>query len=723
MTNSRDDFSGKTIRILQERVAHRCSNPDCRAPTSGPNTIETKATRIGVAAHITAAAKNGPRYNPNLIPKQRKSIENAIWLCNICSRKIDSDINRYTVDVLFEWKEKAENTAREELGKPNFDLDSINRKLIDIERMFESMNKEPAEIQNVKDKYEKELLILREAIKELREEADKNKTEKALEAFKEGNFSKLRRLYAEINKKNQEKQKDFYSSDLVFKPAGREPERKLVFLSYAHDDLKKVREVYEGLKKRKVNIWFDREDLGLGKWYQQIMRQISLSKYFIFCVSKASILKTGGDKPGFADTELQRAYEIAMTQPDDVFTIIPVRLEDCGHGDHRLSAFQQYELFKDFEKELDRLAVQIGGISLDDAKARDERTEEEKLIDGFKTKGELFYYHRDYENAAKFYEKAFFYILTLIDNYPNISRRLERYPRIENVKDIYFIDELKAEYLNRVLSAARSKKGIDARSESIIYKIKRLSKYQVRLHFIMYYLVRKFFFGHGNNFDIRKESDCAKQEIFMPLTVYEAAMNLTDDEDVNDILLHSIIGLKEHNLIDKNSDFYKAAASHLNKRTNINQNGLLFRPSSSGTELFLWANGIKSASGYDLLMKDFNMDWAGIKIPDGSVPISKYWEVNKRIGLFGGLNKAVSILREFYESGGRILANNGGCWSVLNTETNIVIQDEEFLDILVEKNLLRYCGNYRYEITMNGKNFIKELNKSSFGVKSCFTTF
>jgi hypothetical protein len=47
------------------------------------------------------------------------------------------------------------------------------------------------------------------------------------------------------------------------------------------------------------------------------MRQICLSKYFIFCVSEASIKKTSGTEPGFADKELQRAYEIAISQPDD----------------------------------------------------------------------------------------------------------------------------------------------------------------------------------------------------------------------------------------------------------------------------------------------------------------------------------------------------------------------------------------------------------------------
>src|SRR4051812_16178668 len=43
----------------------RCSNPACRKPTSGPLEDPAKAINIGVAAHITAAAPDGPRYNLN----------------------------------------------------------------------------------------------------------------------------------------------------------------------------------------------------------------------------------------------------------------------------------------------------------------------------------------------------------------------------------------------------------------------------------------------------------------------------------------------------------------------------------------------------------------------------------------------------------------------------------------------------------------------------------
>lgn len=114
---SRDDFSGKVKEQLQQRVASRCSNPDCRVPTIAPSGSDGGVNNIGKAAHITAAASLGPRYDSSLTSNQRSSFENGIWLCAICADKIDRDTEIYTIALLREWKEKAEQTAREEHGK------------------------------------------------------------------------------------------------------------------------------------------------------------------------------------------------------------------------------------------------------------------------------------------------------------------------------------------------------------------------------------------------------------------------------------------------------------------------------------------------------------------------------------------------------------------------------------------------------------------------------
>lgn len=111
----RDEFSNQIKELLAKRVGYRCSNPDCRQLTCGPQTEPTGSINIGVAAHITAASPSGPRYDRSLSPEQRKALDNGIWLCQKCAKLVDSDEVRYTVVKLNNWKKLAEATALQEL--------------------------------------------------------------------------------------------------------------------------------------------------------------------------------------------------------------------------------------------------------------------------------------------------------------------------------------------------------------------------------------------------------------------------------------------------------------------------------------------------------------------------------------------------------------------------------------------------------------------------------
>ena len=120
MASPRDEFTKDIARALQERVGNRCSNPSCKCLTSGPNIHPEKASRIGVAAHITAAASGGPRFDPSLTSNERSSIQNGIWLCQNCGRLVDVDSRRYTTQVLREWRQSAEGGAQTELEGGRF---------------------------------------------------------------------------------------------------------------------------------------------------------------------------------------------------------------------------------------------------------------------------------------------------------------------------------------------------------------------------------------------------------------------------------------------------------------------------------------------------------------------------------------------------------------------------------------------------------------------------
>jgi hypothetical protein len=114
----RDDFPIAVKEILAKRVGNRCSNPECRQPTSGPQEDPTKAVNIGVAAHITAASPDGPRYDESLTAEQRRSHANGIWLCQNHGKLVDNDSVKYSPALLREWKRIAEQLATLELEGP-----------------------------------------------------------------------------------------------------------------------------------------------------------------------------------------------------------------------------------------------------------------------------------------------------------------------------------------------------------------------------------------------------------------------------------------------------------------------------------------------------------------------------------------------------------------------------------------------------------------------------
>ena len=58
-------------------------------------------------ATIAAASPEGTRYHAKMTSAKRSSGANGIWLCQSCSKLIDSDKDRYTVGLLHQWKKDA----------------------------------------------------------------------------------------------------------------------------------------------------------------------------------------------------------------------------------------------------------------------------------------------------------------------------------------------------------------------------------------------------------------------------------------------------------------------------------------------------------------------------------------------------------------------------------------------------------------------------------------
>jgi hypothetical protein len=118
----RDDFRNGVKATLGKRASYVCSNPDCRKATVGPGSEADSTVSIGVAAHITGASPGGPRYDASLTSSERAGSGNGVWLCETCGKVVDSDVPKYTVELLQRWKAEAEERARLHLGVAHGDI-------------------------------------------------------------------------------------------------------------------------------------------------------------------------------------------------------------------------------------------------------------------------------------------------------------------------------------------------------------------------------------------------------------------------------------------------------------------------------------------------------------------------------------------------------------------------------------------------------------------------
>jgi hypothetical protein len=136
----RDNFEQKTVDILAKRASYICSQPECKALTICPSdTVSDQYLYIGEAAHITAAAPGGPRYDESLSVEERRSIENAIFLCSCCADMIDKNKGAdFSIQVLRDWKLRHEAWVRSNLNKsiysliPKDPIQSNERPVVDL---------------------------------------------------------------------------------------------------------------------------------------------------------------------------------------------------------------------------------------------------------------------------------------------------------------------------------------------------------------------------------------------------------------------------------------------------------------------------------------------------------------------------------------------------------------------------------------------------------------
>lgn len=110
---NRDEFAEKTKLQLAKRAGWLCSDPAGRRPTVGSSSDGDSEINLGIAAHICAAAPEGPRYDPRMTVEERRSPDNGIWMCRLHGTAVDAKDLQFTVELLREWKARAQKESRQ----------------------------------------------------------------------------------------------------------------------------------------------------------------------------------------------------------------------------------------------------------------------------------------------------------------------------------------------------------------------------------------------------------------------------------------------------------------------------------------------------------------------------------------------------------------------------------------------------------------------------------
>jgi hypothetical protein len=113
-----------------------------------------------------------------------------------------------------------------------------------------------------------------------------------------------------------------------------------VFLVHANADRKSVHKLYTRLMQDGIDAWMDVENLQPGQdWQSEIHKAIIQSDRVLVCLSKAF-----NERKGYRHEEVKLALEKANFLPENVLSIIPVRLAKCDMPEslqhlHRIDLF------------------------------------------------------------------------------------------------------------------------------------------------------------------------------------------------------------------------------------------------------------------------------------------------------------------------------------------------------------------------------------------------
>ena len=223
---------------------------------------------------------------------------------------------------------------------------------------------------------------------------------------------------------------------------------------------------------------------------------------------------------------------------------------------------------------------------------------------------------RDYskkriENIAKIFFNASKKLGDTIDNQSSVPPRVLK----KIIDEASFCDDkISLEYFGGVLASSKSDICRDDRAVSYLELLDRLSSYSIRLHYILYTIVRRLFLTQNIEIGVRK--CCREIWIYIPKDVIYQSMDFSENETRNwwYLLTDAFNGLTREFLVDLDkyglgqADWLREFYVNPDEYHLVTQPGLIFSPSSFGVELYMWAHGFSNFHVEDVLSPNFHFN-------------------------------------------------------------------------------------------------------------------
>jgi len=113
---ARKNVSYVVLKSLLAKSGNKCAFPNCDHPI-----VNNDHLLISELAHIEAVSPNGPRFNSSLTEEQINSYNNLLYLCHQHHKEVDYCPEKYTVEILKNYKNDHELANRSEVFRFNYE--------------------------------------------------------------------------------------------------------------------------------------------------------------------------------------------------------------------------------------------------------------------------------------------------------------------------------------------------------------------------------------------------------------------------------------------------------------------------------------------------------------------------------------------------------------------------------------------------------------------------